>query len=634
MTTGAERMTQTRLAAGFEPATREDWLRLVEKVLNGADFEKKLVSRTADGLRIEPLYVRDGSSKADVAPPGVAPFTRGAKAAVENPPWGIHQAVSTGRPGEAHGAVHEELQGGATGIVLEIEAPGQRGVTIASADDMARTLEGVVQELAAVQLGAGLASAAAVRYYIGALPLLGTRAASIRGFLNQDPIGALARWGTLLAPLEQALAEAMALAKDARAKAPRLRTVRVDGTICHEAGATEAQELAVLAATLVAYLRTFEAAEVPPAEAMEHISFALAADTDLFLTIAKMRAARRLLWRVADASGGGDGAAAMHLTAVSSGRMMARRDPWTNMLRTTLACAGAALGGADAVTLRPFTWALGEPDTFARRIARNTQIVLQEESSLGRVLDPAGGSWYVEKLTHDLAFKAWSLFQDIEAEGGIISALGSGAVQARIAAQARARRASIATGRIELTGVSSFPHIGGDRVEVKPYAPVPPLTTKPLLAALEPHRTAEPFEALREAADAYAAETGKPPQIFLASLGEVIDHTARSTWTRNYLAAGGIEALVSDGYRDAVEAAEAFERSGAEAACICSSDALYAAHAMATARALKSAGAKLVLMTGRPGDKEANLRAAGVDQFLFAGQDAVSVLSALQEKLK
>jgi methylmalonyl-CoA mutase len=323
----------------------------------------------------------------------------------------------------------------------------------------------------------------------------------------------------------------------------------------------------------------------------------------------------------------------MHLTAVSSRHMMAKRDPWTNMLRSTLACAGAALGGADAVTLLPFTWALGQADGFARRVARNIQVVLQEESSLGRVLDPTGGSWYVEKLTDDLAKKAWSLFQEIEAKGGIISALSSGYVQSEIAATAAARAKAVATGRTELTGVSAFPQLGDDGVTVVPHPAAPPLTEKQLVEPLTPHRAAEPFEALRDAADAHAAKTGKPPQVFLASIGAIIEHTARSTWTKNYLAAGGIEALTSDGYPDGAAAAEAFASSGATAACICSSDTLYAAHALAAARALKSAGARLVLMAGRPGERETMLKSAGVDQFLFAGADAVATLSGLQAKL-
>jgi methylmalonyl-CoA mutase len=313
--------------------------------------------------------------------------------------------------------------------------------------------------------------------------------------------------------------------------------------------------------------------------------------------------------------------------------MLARRDPWTNMLRATLACAGAALGGADAITVLPFTWALGQPDPFARRVARNIQIVLQEESNLGRVLDPMGGSWYIEKLTDELAKKAWGLFQEIEAKGGIITALGAGYVQREIKANAEAHAKAVATGRAELTGVSAFPLLGNDGVTVTPHPAAPPLTEKQLVEPMTPHRAAEPFEALRDAADAHAARTGKPPQVFLASIGAVIDHTARSTWVKNYLAAGGIEALTSDGYPDGAAAAEAFASSGATAACICSSDTLYEAHALSTARALKNAGAGLVLMAGKPGEREATLKSAGVDQFLFAGADAVATLKGLQEKL-
>ncbi len=425
----------------------------------------------------------------------------------------------------------------------------------------------------------------------------------------------------------------MTLAKEAREKEPQLRTVCADATIYHEAGASEGQELAALASTLVAYLRTFEAAGVAPADAMAHLSFAVSASPDQFMTTAKLRAARRLISRIAEACGAGSEAPEMHLTAVSSRHMLAKRDPWTNILRAALACAGAALGGADAITVLPFTWALGQPDPFVRRVARNVQIVLQEESNLGRVLDPMGGSWYIEKLTDELAKKSWSLFQEIEAKGGIITALGSGYVQGEIKATAEARAKAVATGRAELTGVSAFPLLGDDGITVVPHPAAPPLREKQLAEPLTPHRAAEPFEALRDAADTHAARTGKPPQVFLASIGAVIDHTARSTWIKNYLAAGGIEALTSDGYPDAAAAAEAFAESGAKAACICSSDTLYAAHALAAARALKSAGAGLVLMAGRPGEREAMLKSAGVDQFLSAGADAVATLGALQAKL-
>lgn len=622
--------TEEKLAADFPGATRDQWLKLVDKAIKGGDFEKRLVSRTADGLRIEPIYTRaEQIAAAAAALPGSAPMTRGTQAAVRDLGWQIHQLNAEAEPSAANAQILEELEGGVHGIVLQIESPGQFGIRIKDANDFATVLSGTYLDLAPVQLKIGLGAPKLAREFLAALPLIGAQPGKTQAFLNLDCIGKFARFGGLSRSLDDATAEVMAVAAEARKAEPNIRTMRVDATVYHEAGATEAQELAAMAATLVAYLKRFEAAGVAPGEALAQISFALSADTDQFLTMAKLRAARQIIWRIADACGAGDAAAKAHITAITSERMMAKRDPWTNLLRLTVACTGAALGGAHAVTVLPYTWPLGKTDKFARRIARNIQMVLQEESSLGRVLDPAGGSWYMENLTRDLAQKAWSLFQAIEAKGGIVDALRSGYVQDEIAAVAAARAKAVATGRAQLTGVSAFPILGDDGVKISPHPVAPAVNSKREITALEPHRLAEAFEALRDAADA----TGHAPQVFLASLGAVVDHTARSTWIKNYLAAGGIAALTSDGYASADEAASAFKASGATAACICSSDALYEQHAVATAKALKAAGAKLVLMAGKPGENEAALRAAGVDDFLSAGNDAVAVLKGLQSKL-
>lgn len=622
------------LASDFEAATRDQWLALVDKAIKGADFEKKLVGRTADGIRLEPIYTRGTAEpQRQTAVPGQAPFTRGASGTVDGLGWEIRQGISAGDPDRANTEIMTELKGGTNGIALDIEAPGQAGCRIRSAADMAAALSGMRLDLAPVELRAGLGAADAASHILAALPGLGLAPKSAQIFLGLDPIGSLARWGTLPAPIEQTLAETMALVREAQAAAPLARPVRVDGSIYHEAGATDAFELAALGATLIAYLRMFEAAGIAPADALKQISFTLSADTDLFATVAKLRAARRLIWRIADASGAGDGARNLHISARASMRIMAQRDPWTNMLRSTLSCAGAALGGADAITVLPFTAALGEADDFARRCARNIQIVLQEESWLGRVVDPMGGSWFIEALTDETAKAAWALMQEIEGKGGILAALEQGFIQDRVGADAAARAKAIATGKQDLTGVSAFPLLGDDGVTVAPAPAAPPVVTKSMVRPLTPHRLAEPFEALRDASDAFTKATGQEPRVFLASLGAVIDHTGRSTWIKNYLAAGGVGSLTTDGYANAQEAAAAFKASGATAACICSSDALYAEHAEATAKALKAAGAKLLLMAGRPGEREDALRAAGVDQFLFAGADAVATLKGLQKTL-
>ena len=621
------------LAAHFPAARHEDWLKLVDKTLKGGDFEKRLVARTLDGLRIEPLYTRaEALAGADAAVPGAAPFTRGTQATNGRTGWDIRTFTSAADPAEANRAILEDLEGGATSIALHIATPGGSGLG-ADAATLARALDGVLLDMCGVALVAGERAQEAATALIAQWEARGITPAARRGHLNADPLGTMAIMGGLTGPLDAALARATSLI-DATAAMPGVTALLADGNAYHSAGASEAQELAAMLATLVAYLRAAEAAGHAPQVALPKIAVSLTADTEQFLTIAKLRAARRLVWRGGGAGRAGDSARAVHLSAVTAWRMMARRDPFTNMLRTTIACAAAAMGGADAITVLPYTYALGKPDRFARRLARNTQLVLQEESSLGRVADPAGGSWYAERLTDDLATKAWELFQQIEAQGGMAVALKAGFVQDQIAKTAAARAKAIATGRQELTGVSAFPLLGDDGVKVEPWDKGERPAAKALdVPPLALHRLAEPFERLRDAADAFTARSGHPPRVFMASLGAIVDHNVRTTWVKNYLAAGGIEALVSDGYADGAAAAEAFEASGARIACIASSDARYTDLAEAAAAALKGAGASHVLMAGRPGDNEAAWRAAGVDAFLHAGADAIAALSALHAEI-
>jgi methylmalonyl-CoA mutase len=614
------------LAEDFPAARIDEWRALVDKALKGADFEKRLVARTADGIKINPLYTRgDALQSAVNAVPGTPPFTRGTKAVRDGLGWDIRTFHIEADPNAANAAILEDLEGGVTSIGLQV---GGNGLP-ATKEAFSAALAGVLLDVCPIVLVAG------ENFFDAALALnatwdaSGIKASERLGSFGADPLGTLAMTGRLSEPVDTALARAVALMKTTEASS-RVQVMTADGVVAHVAGASEAQELAFMLSALVAYLRAAEEGGISPRDALPKINVALAADIDEFSTIAKLRAARRLIWRVADASGAGDVASAVTLNCPTSYRMMAKRDPWTNILRTTIACTGAALGGADAIVVLPFTFALGKPDAFARRVARNIQIVCQEESHLGRVNDPAGGSWYVENLTEDMARKAWEIFQDIEARGGLLAGLTSGYIQATIAKTAEARAKSIATVRQELTGVNAFPLLGDDGVHADPW-PAPSAATGKAaveVAPLRPHRLGEAFEALRDAADAHCGFT-----VFLASLGEIADHNVRTTWTKNYLAAGGIAALAADGYKTPEAAAEAFQKSGAAAACICSSDAINATLAEPTAKALKAAGAKFLLMAGRPGEQENALKSAGVDQFLFAGADAVATLKGLQEKL-
>lgn len=618
--------TDLHLSEGFAAGSFEEWRALVDKALKGADFDKRLVGRTADGLKINPLYTRkDELTNVASAVPGSPPFTRGTKTVREGLGWDIRTFHIEADPKALNAAILEDLEGGVTSVGIQLGGIGLEPTKEA----LAAALEGVMLDVCPIVLVAGEHFFEAAAALNAVWDARGIKSSDRQGSFGADPIGTLAMTGRLSEPIETALARAVALVKLADAS-PGVQAVTADGVIYHVAGASEAQELAAMLSTLVAYLRAAEEGGVPLAEALAKFNVALAADIDEFSTIAKLRAARRLIWRAADASGAGSAAAHVKLASPTSYRMMAKRDPWTNILRTTIACAGAALGGADAIVVLPFTFALGKPDTFARRVARNIQIVCQEESNLGRVNDPAGGSWYVEKLTDDLSNRAWEIFQDLEARGGILAALASGYVQEAIAKTAETRARAVAAVRQELTGVNAFPLLGDDGVKAEPWpAPKRPDVNAAIeVSPLKPHRLGEAFETLRDAADAHGGY-----DVFLASMGEIIDHNVRTTWIKNYLAAGGIKALDSDGYQSPEAAAEAFKTSGSKAACICSSDAVNATLAEPTAKALKAAGAKLVLMAGRAGEKESALKFAGVDQFLYAGADAIATLKGLQEKL-
>ena len=631
-----DRVEDLELAKDFAQASRDEWLALVNKALKGGDFDKRLVSTTASGLRVEPLYTRaDEIKETQSATPGQAPYTRGVHASREGLGWDIRQLHAHEDPALANKAILADLNAGVSSVVLQIRGPGQFGLE-PTEDCLAQALEDVRLDWAPVAFAPGARIDETLAAFHGVIEKVGVDGKDVQGALNADPIGYLARTGTYANGDTQwadALARCVAACAD---KTPNIKVILADARPYHEAGANEAQELAALAATTVDYLRTLEANGVGPDRALQSMAFAVSSDVDVFMGIAKLRAARRLIWRIADAAGLGEAARFMHVTASTSERVMTKRDPWNNMLRACVACTGAALGGADAITVLPFSWPLGRPDVFALRTARNTQIVLQEESNLGRVIDPAGGSWYVERLTDDLARKAWGLFQEIEGKGeaGIEQSLLHGKLQERIRDSRKFISNRVACGVDPLTGTTTFPLLGDDGVTVAPHADVPSLEGERVVEPLTAVRFAQPFEDMRDAGDRVREKTGHYPRVFLANLGAIAEHSARSTWIKNLLAAGGIEAVTNDGFETADEVVTAFRDSGALAACVCSSDKRYESGlAGETEEALIANGAGHVYLAGRPGSLEGAFKSKGVSRFLFAGQDAVHTLRAILNDL-
>jgi methylmalonyl-CoA mutase len=600
------------LAAEFPPADRDAWLKLVAGVLKGAPFERRLVSRTYDGIAIEPLYARDETARPVVG------RTLGA-------PWQVLSRVEHPDPAAANAQALVELENGATGLSLVFA--GSIGAFGFGLDARATAVAWLLRD---IHLDAGIALdieadgqpeniASAVT---AAIATRGTAPAAVDIRFGFDPIGIIATGGH--APSWSA--DHARVARQIRALADqgyRGPFAVADGRAIHNAGGSEAQELAYVIATALAYLRALEDSGTPLAAARRMIYFRLAADADQFLTTAKFRALRAL-WARVEAACGLEPRPAFVATQ-TAWRMMTKRDPFVNMLRSTMAVVAAGLGGADAITVLPHTAAIGLPDRFARRIARNTQLILLEESSLAKVADPAAGSGGIESLTRALCDAAWPLFQEIEKAGGIDRALAQGLIQTKVAAVRTEREKAVARRKDALTGTSEFPDITEPPAVVLELAPAIARTANG--TALPCHRLAEPYEALRDAADR-ATAAGTPPRVFLANLGTPADFTARTTYAKNFFEAGGIAAIANDGFAGLDDMVAAFKASGAAIACLCSSDEVYALEGEAAAKALREAGAEHIYLAGRPGEREAAFTVAGIGSFIFVGCDVLAMLKA------
>jgi methylmalonyl-CoA mutase len=606
---------ELRLAADFPPATYDDWRKLVDGVLKGAPFEK-LVGKTSDGLKIEPIYPRARHA---------APIASRAAAA----PWQIMQRIDHPDAATANAQALHDLENGATGLTLVFAgANGAYGFGLEpTAEVIEKVLDGVFIDAGiSIELQIGPQSRMAAIHIAEYVKRKGLTPAGSDIRFGLDPIGASAVWGSSAYTWPEIVPAFTGAIKGLAGMGFKGPFAVADGRVIHNSGGSEVQELAFALAVGVAYLRAIEGAGVALEDAQKMIYARLSADADQFLTMAKFRAMRLLWARIEQACGLTP--KPFFIAADTAWRMLTQRDPYVNMLRATIATFAAGLGGANAITVLPHTLALGLPDPFARRVARNTQLVLLEESNLAKVSDPAAGSGGIEALTQQLCEAAWSFFQEIEKAGGAFAALEQGLIQRKVAATRAVREANIARRKEVLTGATEFPNLHEAHVAVlnaKPVALAPYGEAKFKFDALPPMRLAAPFEALRDRSDQILKDTGARPKVFLASLGTAADFTARATFAKSFFETGGIEAVDTEGFNDPAALAAAFKTSGAALACICSSDKIYARQA-AAATALQAAGATHIYLAGRASEQEAALRAAGVNEFVYAGGDALTVL--------
>lgn len=635
-----------KLADQFSAAGFEDWRRLVDKALGGRSFDEALKSSTYDDIGIEPLYVDSGAKISAI------PGLRGG-------PWDIRQMPRHPDPTIANREILADLEGGATSVHLKFHpaswgsADQGCGIVIGDQEAFDRVLKDFRPDITAISLDPGPDFLRAIGMVTDFWVREARSADQVRGFWGIDPLGVLAGQGQLFASLDTELARMSALAALATDRWGNVRAVVVDTAVYHNAGASEAQELAAALATGIGYLRAMEAHGLAVEQAARQIVFRFAADADVLMTVAKLRAFRRLWQGVLESCEVQDPPPA-DLHVMTSSRMLTRLDPWVNILRLTIAGFAAGIAGADAITLAPFTAALGIPDRKARRLARNIQLLLIEESNFHRVTDPLSGAYSVEALTDELSASAWKLLRNIEGQGGMAEAIRSGWLQGQIAKVVGERWRRLQCREELLTGVSSFPKL--DEAAVRPLKidpaiyepgdpkgstaihiegfedPGPAGETGEKAGTLAPIRLAEPFENLRDWALEWAAKNRRAPRLFLATLGRPSDYIGPATYARNLFASAGFEAIPADGFKDQTALGDALHGVEAEVAVICGTPEDCRARAGEVMAVVRAAGIEPVYLAGEPeiltSQDQATLSGAFYD-----GMDAVAEMETLQDHL-
>ena len=689
----------------FTPPTDEEWKAACEALLKGAPFEKKMFTKTYEGITFDPMYTRKHTE--DILPKGVMPgmgdYLRGVDAAgYIGKPWGIAQACDETLPAENNELLRHEHDKGATiyHIVLDTasrtgvdarqaETVGDTGTSVTTVEDMHVLLTGLDLAKFPLYVYAGANAVPLLALVAAARRASGEDMAEVRGIVGADPIGALAADGKLPVSLDAHYDSLAAAARWATVNAPHLRTVFVRSDVYSNGGANDVQEVASVLATATAYLRALCERGLTIDEAASQIAFAFSMGANFFLQIAKLRAVRPLWAQIVGAFGGSAEAQKMRIHARPALFFKTIYDPYVNMLRNTTEIFSGVVGGIDSFESAPFDEPIRKGDEFSRRIARNVQIMLQEEFGLLQPIDPAGGSWAVETLTRQMKEKIWAEFQRIEKEGGIIAALRAGSLQESVAAVLAARFKNADLRRDRIVGNNMYPNMTETLLETRAEdtaalkaqrtadidaylsdidvkhrdealaslrqahsvdhaveaalagATIAELMTAvtegngaETVTAIAPHRWSERFEALRQRTEEYKAEKNDNVKIFLANMGPIPQHKARADFTTGFLQVGAFEVLGNDGFKTVEEAADAARASGADAVVICSTDATYPEIVPALAPKLHEVlpNARVFLAGAAPKDLLETYKEAGIDEYISVRANCYEILESLQKQ--
>ena len=670
----------------FTPPTYEEWKEACITLLKGAPFDKKMYTKTYEGITFDPMYFRKDTE--DILPkesfPGMGDYLRGAQpSGYVGKPWGIAQVCDETLPEENNELLRHEQEKGSTIYHIKLDsaslkaedvrkatAPGDVGVSVTTLDDMHTLLNGLKLDKYPVYLYAGESALPMLSLFAGALKASGQDLTKIRGFVGADPLGELTAKGKNSKDSESLYCDMAKCAKWAVKHAPGLKTVFVRSDVYSRGGANDVQESAYTLATAVAYLRALLELGLTIDEAAGQIMFGFSMGANFFLQIAKLRALRPLWAQIVEAFGGSKEAQRMHIHA---------RPAFSGVV-----------GGVDSFESSPFDEPIRKGDEFSRRIARNVQIILQEEFGLLQPIDPAGGSWAVETLTKQMKEKVWAEFQVIEGKGGMLAALQEGYPQGEIAAILAARFKASETRKDRIVGNNMYPNMTETLLDPRPEdveenrkqrtaqveayladideafkaeklkalqagegclvslaieAAQAGATTAEIAAALAgkksetvtaiaPHRWSERFEALRKTTEDYKAEHNDNVKIFLANMGPIPQHKARADFTTGFLQVGAFEVLGNNGFPTVEEAAQAAKESGADAVVICSTDATYPEIVPQLAPKLHEVlpEATVFLAGAAPKDLLETYNEAGIDEYISVKTNCYKILQLLQQK--
>ncbi len=702
-----------RLFGEFKEPTYEEWKEAAIALLKGKPFEKSMITKTPEGIALQPIYTRE---HLDALPhseslPGYPPYVRGTKVDgnIDNP-WLICQEVYAGLPKVFNEKLMNDLFRGQTAVNMALDVPtltgqdadaqsaskvGYRGVSISTLEDINVAFHDLVLNVLPLHINTGdnpLPITALVGAYLNQNAL---SIKEIKGIIGYDPLGHLAKMGQLSTTIEGAYDLMASVTKWIASEASEVRTILVEGHPYHDGGADAVQELAYTLATAAEYIRALLDRGLDIESVSKKLAFSFSLGSNFFMELSKVRASRMLYSKLVEAFGGSDEAQKIYTHAKTSSWTKTVYDPYVNMLRNASEAFSGAIAGVDSLSVQPFDEPIREADDFSRRVSRNVQAVLQDECNFIRPIDPAGGSWYIESLTYEIAENAWKLFQDIEASGGMAKMLERGEIQSAVEMKYDEKFKNMAKRKHVWVGVNMYANMTEEKLEMQADAPDEVskaraqavqsyrmrsdiFMTSAMLAELGDHyfttgeisvpkaiaaaengatlgdiadecrsfkdqvaqgvavkkqRGASRFESLRDKTNALKKE-GKAPKVFLFNMGPIPQHKGRADFTTGFFEVGGFEVLKNDGFNDTELAIEAGLKSGADIGVICSTDATYPELVPQIAQAVKAKNPNMqVIVAGRaPADIEGEYRQAGVDDFIYMGADCYALLSKLQNQ--